>query len=191
MSYEENGFVIMRSALDKKLLQTLAKDLFNLFSSDGRECVADCQEVEALMVKQNEAAPERLFEITQKASLLTSYQAVARELLGVLEIWWPDQQVTELTSGLLFGFPNNHRITYGWHQESNYWVDYALDVPTGHFPVVRDATRHNGTMSVLKGSHRNGTLPYKAPVIEKNSTKTLVPLCIDQLVESHEEVFLN
>jgi ectoine hydroxylase-related dioxygenase (phytanoyl-CoA dioxygenase family) len=54
-------------------------------------------------------------------------------------------------------------------------------------PVFEPATRENGTMSMLKGSHKLGSLPYDKQRPENGST-TLLPKGIEQIVAAHEEV---
>jgi ectoine hydroxylase-related dioxygenase (phytanoyl-CoA dioxygenase family) len=54
-------------------------------------------------------------------------------------------------------------------------------------PVFEPATRENGTMSLLRGSHKLGALPYDKLRPENGST-TLLPRGIERIVAAHEEV---
>ncbi|MFT5211985.1 MAG: phytanoyl-CoA hydroxylase [Flavobacterium sp.] len=52
---------------------------------------------------------------------------------------------------------------FGWHQDSPYWVhdcDHVDSLPNV-FVTFDDATKANGCLRIIRGSHKNGCLPGK------------------------------
>lgn len=57
-----------------------------------------------------------------------------------------------------------------------------------HFPILRESTVTNGTMSALRSSHKLGTLPFKKEKVGHDAYTNLVPIGIKEVEQGHEEV---
>ena len=111
-----------------------------------------------------------------------SCSGIVRELTGESE-----KVLLDAHSSVIFSIPNEDRLGWSWHQESNYDALGAAGA-TVCFPVFEPATKKNGTASFLKRSHQLGTLPCTAIKKYENGSTSLVPKDIDRLSQKYEEV---
>jgi hypothetical protein len=90
----------------------------------------------------------------------------ARQLLGGPIRFWHDQ---------LFCKPARHGGVVAWHQDYSYWTRTA---PLAHLTcwiALDDATRDNGCLHYVPGSHRWPDLPITGLAGEMESIRTVLP----------------
>jgi len=90
----------------------------------------------------------------------------ARQLLGGPIRFWHDQ---------LFCKPAHHGGVVAWHQDYSYWTRTA---PLAHLTcwiALDDATRENGCLHYVPGSHRWPDLPITGLAGEMESIRTVLP----------------
>ena len=163
------------------------------------ECVEDIQAIldpENLFSSLDEAITfldsndkQRLYELHMGANKLTSLKKVTSifsDLLAMIN--GSKRPVIEISIGFLLGLPRDSRLAYDFHQESNFMKGFA-EISNFHFPLRLPSTCENGTMSVLDCSHKLGTLPFVKSKVTDNSFTDLVPVDIDNLIGTHEELF--
>lgn len=107
-----------------------------------------------------------------------------RQLSGI------DKPVVEIASTYLLGLPKDKRLTYDFHQESNYMKGFD-DIINVHYPIFRSATPVNGTMSVLARSPKLGTLPYTKTRVAQNSYTSLIPVNMPGIATEYAETHLH
>jgi ectoine hydroxylase-related dioxygenase (phytanoyl-CoA dioxygenase family) len=103
-----------------------------------------------------------------------------------MEMLHPGGGYVGVDAVVLIGLPDDKRLAYDWHQESNYMPGLS-PVVNFWFPVFEPATRNNGAMSVLVGSHRSGRLGYTKRRLANDSYTDLVPDGIDALQKQYTE----
>lgn len=183
-NYKDHGFVILKNVINENLIKQLIDELNFCFSSKLKNFKNLNQAV--LYLDKNDK--DLLYHIIQTSSKLSVFNEITlkikRNLKKVLEV---DSPIFELDSSYLIGLPSSNRITYDFHQESNYWKDFKYDVITVHYPISKKLTKKNGSMSVLIGSHKLKTLNFKKPNIKAQHTTSLVPLKIDEYRKKFKE----
>ena len=153
-SYNENGFFVLRGALDAKTCAEVAAEIDPveamgeawLRSQGGRVHIARADEITFTT------------HLVKRSSLLRSFVAsspwreVAQDILGPeVRLYW-DQAVYK-KPGTRSDFP--------WHQDNG----YTFVEPQAYLTcwvALTDATEDNGCPRVVPGIHRNGTLQHEA-----------------------------
>jgi len=182
MELEENGFLILRDVIPEPLFSKFRADIYNIFQ------LAALQEEDIFQtcarLDNNDKA--QLFTISQIIERLESYFGLMAVFFDIGRNLLPHGTLVEFANTVLFGMPSDERLAYDWHQESNF---IPIDNPVihFHFPVFENATMLNGTMSVLKGSHKLGTIPYIKSKKASNAYTNLVPENIVEIKEKYGE----
>ena len=115
-------------------------------------------------------------------SLLHDMLWISRLLIGDR---WP---LIVMDQVVLFGLPKDQRLTYDWHQESNYIPDIA-PIVNYWFPIFEPATKSNGAMSLLESSHKLGRLPYNKSENATNAYVNLNPIDAETIQAKHTEIW--
>jgi ectoine hydroxylase-related dioxygenase (phytanoyl-CoA dioxygenase family) len=79
------------------------------------------------------------------------------------------------------------RLVYNFHQESNYMKGFS-DIINVHYPLLRTSNAQNGTMSILPGTHKLGTLEYQKSRNSKDSYTDLLPKNMSEIIGSFPEL---
>ena len=101
--------------------------------------------------------------------------------------YYNQSNVYLIDAQLLPGLPKDKRLTYDYHQESNYKKNFK-NILNIHFPVYFKSTKENGTMSSLTGTHLLGNLNYKKRERKQGFTH-LLPENIDKIKSQYNEKF--
>jgi ectoine hydroxylase-related dioxygenase (phytanoyl-CoA dioxygenase family) len=125
-----------------------------------------------------------LYDISKSTGKLLTFKEIAVSLMRHFK---SKRTLFEVSNGYIIGLPGDDRITYDYHQESSYWVDYKYDVTTVQYSISDRLSKDNGSMSVLVGSHKLGTLKYNKSEYKQHSTMSNVPVDIDKYKNKYEE----
>lgn len=111
----------------------------------------------------NSTDKKKLHQLHVATSKLMSFKSVslvfssAIKCISTLDIKSP---IFEIGSGYLLGLPKDTRLTYDFHQETNYMRGYE-NLYQCHYPLLRISESDNGTMSLLDKSHKLGPLDFE------------------------------
>lgn len=83
----------------------------------------------------------------------------------------------------------NQGGAWEWHQDFGYWHDYGCFLPDmmSIFVALDDATRQNGCLQVLKGSHAAGRLNH----FRQDEQTTIASELVDVALKRFERVFVE
>lgn len=139
-AYDTNGVQILRGVISHAQLLHLRRDLRRLltFAPDPTD-------------------KDRLYKVYQAAARSHAFQGIQHGLGSIVGGQAP---LLHISGAVLFSAPNDTRLTYDWHQESSYMPGLNNPIFNFWFPVMEPATKANGAMSVLAGSHKLGRLTY-------------------------------
>jgi hypothetical protein len=153
--------------------------LFALHARGGEDIHATC----ARLATEDKPLLYRIFVCAGRAVALDGLKS---DCLRWAELLHPGRAYVSPSSSVLFAPPRDERLSYGWHQEISYTPGFK-NLINFWFPVFDAATRQNGTMSVLLGSHRHGALPYTEQKPSPDGYKSRVPVNIDEMLQAHPE----
>ena len=183
-SYEDDGFMVVKQGMSKKKMNNLRAELtqmFGAYAKPGEDIHATCIRLD----KEDKPLLHRMFQMTQKMLVMDDLKFDA---LPYAKLVLPKGYYATAGIGVLFGLPEDTRLAYNWHQESNYMPNMP-HVLNYWFPVFEDATMENGTMSCLVGSHQYGKLPYVKKKAASNSYTDLIPVDVEKYEKKHKEHF--
>jgi ectoine hydroxylase-related dioxygenase (phytanoyl-CoA dioxygenase family) len=180
---QSDGYCIKRAGIPTTTITALREALSRLLAPESRPGESVFETINRLQMSGDQTL-YRLHELSKNLTAMNTLREIcadwARAILG------PDQLLLDVNSHIIFSIPTDERSMWSWHQESTYDVFKGAGINFCS-PVFEPATRENGTMSMLKGSHKLGSLPYDKQRPENGST-TLLPKGIEQIVAAHEEV---
>lgn len=183
-AFERDGYVVLRNFLSDAALEEMRESLraiFGVYAKDGEDVFAT---VERLATEEKELF-YRIYKFIAKSFI--SLYPVRLECLPVARTLLGGKVHVDIGSAVIFAPPENTRLTWGWHQETT----YDPDMPNAlhfSFPIFEPARVENGSMSVLLGSHKLGTLPYDKVKTSDDSATSLVPQGMDKWTKEFEEV---
>ena len=180
---ERDGYIILRSALKFDSVNSLARSVKNIFaahSQPGEDIYKTC-------VRLGNEDKELLYRIYQYSHSNIVMDHLRQECFQYAKPLYPEDGIfIDIDSHVIINLPTDERISWGWHQESTYHPD--IENSFGFwFPFLEPSTIHNGTMSVLKGSHQLGRLPYTTHKPSSHAATTLVPENIEKLQREYNE----
>ena len=182
--YTEHGWVSVEGLIPRDLLTECVHDIRSIIDPDR-----SFESLDLALTHLDELDKQRLYELHMGANKLVSLKAVTSIFANFLkQLNASDRPVVEISIGFLLGLPRDRRLAYDFHQESNFMKGFK-EISNFHFPLRLPSTVENGTMSVLDRSHKLGTLPFVKSRASENSFTDLVPVDIDNLVATHEELF--
>jgi Phytanoyl-CoA dioxygenase (PhyH) len=184
--YDRNGYVAIKGLFeDTAVLAPIRDDLSAIFAPFA---MTDGDQTNAAIIALDRSDKAKLHELHVISSRVASLKQPSLILQGVIRrISGSPAPVLEIAAGYLLGIPDDDRLVYDFHQEANYMKGFD-DIYNAHYPLFRASTTENGTMSVLPGSHKLGTLPFRKSRSAFNSYTDLVPVDIKRIVDTHDEV---
>jgi hypothetical protein len=181
---DADGFVIVPQLLGGGPVEALAagiREIFAPHSRPGEHVLDACLRIG----REDKGLLHRIHEFSSLAFCMNHMRefvfGIAKELLPNKGFY------IDIDSNTIFSLPDDDRLTWRWHQESTYHPP-MFDSVGFWFPIFAPATRLNGTMSVLKGTHKLGMLQYEKYKPTKETATSLVPVGIDDYVRRYEEV---
>ena len=183
--YQRDGFVSIKSLIPKSCLEKIETELIDTFCEYARDVKIPIDSAIVELDREDKALLHELHVATTKLISLRSVFALLAEV--VYDLSTSVAPVYEISGGYLLGIPADTRLVYDFHQESNYMTDFK-DIFNFHFPLLRSSTRENGTMSVLAGSHKIGTVSFEKKRVSQNSYTNLIPTEIEKIQSEFPEV---
>lgn len=181
--YAEHGWVSVASLLPVHLLDAVVADIEHIIDPTGQ-----FPSLDAAIAHLDKTDQPLLYELHMGANKLASLKEVTGHFSRFLrELNGSDRPVIEISIGFLLGLPRDTRLAYDFHQESNFMKGFE-EISNFHFPLRHASTAENGTMSVLDRSHKLGTLPFRKTRASQNSFTDLIPVDIDGIVATHDEL---
>ena len=181
---ETDGYVIVPGVVSARSVERLRSDLTQVFApyaQPGEDVFATIRRLDA----EDSGTLYRAYQFITKT--FTSLDGIRSDVMPLLEALLPPGIVLDLGSAVIFGIPENDRLTWQWHQEAPYDPGIA-PILSVNMPVFERADFKNGSISLLKGSHKLGSLPYDRVQEAADASTSLVPQGINQLVDDFEEV---
>lgn len=179
----ENGYVILPDLVSMahvEKLRTAIRTIVAAYKKDD-ETVFDT------IIRLDAEDKPTLFRIYQFISrTFTCMDAIRSDLIPLVEQLLPEGIVLDLGSAIIFGIPNDDRLTWQWHQEAPYDPKIG-NILSVNMPVFERAELSNGTISLLKGSHKLGTLPFDKIQESADASTSLIPKNVDSLAQEYEE----
>ena len=183
--YQRDGFVSIKGLIPKGRLEKIETELIDTFSEYARDAKNPIDSAIIELDRVDKALLHELHVATTKLISLRSVFALLAEV--VYDLSTSVAPVYEISGGYLLGIPADTRLVYDFHQESNYMTEFK-DIFNFHFPLLRNSTRENGTMSVLAGSHKIGTVSFEKKRVSQNSYTNLIPTEIEKIQSEFPEV---
>ena len=183
--YQRDGFVSIKALIPRVQLEEIEAELADTFSEYANDAKHPIDSAIINLDRENKALLHELHMATTKLISLRSIFSLFKNVVSDLAS--SRGPVYEISGGYLLGIPTDTRLVYDFHQESNYMREFK-EVFNFHFPLLRNSTRENGTMSVLAGSHKIGTVSFKKKRVSQNSYTNLIPTEIEKIQSEFPEV---
>mgnify|MGYP001304761879 FL=1 len=182
--YDQNGYVSIKNGIPREDIEEIVDDLTQIFSPFATD---PAYPIDSAIIDLDKHDKTKLHKLHQDASRLYSFSRIGSAVSNYVNaIHGKRIQQFNIACGFLLSIPKDERLTYNFHQESNYMKGFK-DIFNIHYPLIRTSVVENGTMSVLAGSHKLKTLDFEKSRKSDNSYTDLVPVNIDQIKESCEE----
>ena len=158
MSYSlvDNGFYFDKNFISQKDISKLENDILTL-----TEC-KNSIDFSNLCVRLDKEDKNKLFELNKfinRHHIVTSLQNNLINSFNNHQISFEGNFPLYLGGGFLFGLPKDDRLTYNWHQESNYMPNFD-NLFNAWLPLFFENSENNGTMTIIDKSHLYGRLSY-------------------------------
>lgn len=185
--YATNGFCIFQNVISEEAMEKLRKDLISLIEPHKKENETIFDFINRAY-KEEDQILYRLYQISTNLGSMNALRERCREFIH-RHFDLENKPVFNIASHIIFCVKNDQRLTWSWHQESTY-DNFGADVRGFNIciPVFRRASKENGTMSLLKGSHVEGELEYDKIKQGPNGSTTLQPKQIETYVAKYDEV---
>lgn len=184
---EAEGYVILKDVVQLSHVEKLRADISQIVSGYGAEGEDVFQTINRLD-REDRASLYRIYQFITRT--FTSMDAIRSDVMPLLEELLPPGTIIDLGSAVIFGIPNDDRLTWRWHQEGPYDPAVA-NILSVNMPVFEPATIENGTISLLKGSHKLGALPFDKEQSAADASTSLIPQNVDQLAEQFDEAYFE
>lgn len=182
--YNKYGFVSIRNYIPKKDLLTIQKNMNSVFKKYFKKNFLNG------VVHLDRSNKKKLFIFHRIVENLKSIKSLNLRLSNFQKILFPKKNIFLIADGLLLGLPKDKRLTYDFHQESNFMKNFN-DILNIHYPIFFKSDYKNGSMSVLSGSHKEGNLKYDKKRLSHNSYTNLIPKKIEKLKKKYTELLLE
>jgi ectoine hydroxylase-related dioxygenase (phytanoyl-CoA dioxygenase family) len=160
--YSDDGYVVLKNVFTEQSLSMLGESLRSVLNKPEHADSHSEQtgSLDELIMKREEQDHERVYKAAQSVGSAAS----TYNLLGSSKIL---ELVAECTGFempnlhlmplyLIIQPPSDERFDYCWHQDGAYY-EWCQDLMALWFPVNRGTKRDTGTISIIPGSHRDGT----------------------------------
>ncbi len=153
LNFEDHGIIHQKEIIDKSILDGLENDI--LLVTNKRNLI----ELSDYIVELDRNDKKSLFELNKFISKHPVISLLAVKLMNDTKNLAPNTFPVYLGGSILLGLPNDKRLSYTWHQESNYMPGFKK-LYNSWTPIFKNSEIDNGTMSVIIGSHKHGKLDY-------------------------------
>lgn len=183
-SLESDGFFIERGAIPDTVIEAMRDSLARLIDGESTAGESMFDAINRLQAEGDQSL-YRLHTLSTNLAAMSTLRECCAELAAM--ILNTPHPIVDVNSHVIFSIPNDPRSMWGWHQESTYDGFSGSGGLNFCLPIFERATKENGTMSLLRGSHKLGQLPFEKQRPDNGST-TLLPTGTDHIVAEHEEL---
>lgn len=184
-TFEDDGYVFLKGLITPRAIEDVREGLTSIFSAYAQPGEDTFATINRLGMHEKDVF-YRIYQFIARAFLAT--YRVRLECFEIAKRLLPrGGSYIDIGSAVIFALPNDRRLIWDWHQETPYDAK-IVDAVHFNYPIFERAHLGNGTMSLLKGSHKKGTLPYRKVRATADSATSLVPEGMDKLVDEFEKV---
>ena len=178
----DKGYLFLKSFLPINEVELFENALTKLFLDN----CPDSKDIFDASVKLDSENKELLYQLYLIIPKMREFSRLKEYYFKHLEQVFPNKNYIDIGSGVLFGLPQDKRLTWTWHQESNYHPGIESVI---HYwaPLFNNSSVSNGAMSVLEGTQALGTLPYTTSKPYENGGTSLIPVNIEKLESEYSE----
>ena len=184
--YNKQGFVSIKNYINKK-------DLIELKNNINKVCMTTYKKKDflSLIIHLDKTNKKKLYHLHLIISKINSFRLLNSNLSKFNKIIFPKKNIFYIDEGVMPGLPKDKRLTYDFHQETNYYKRGFDDILNIHYPIFHKSNLKNGSMSALLGSHKMGKLEFEKSRISDNSYTNLLPKNISNIKKKYEEVLFE
>ena len=183
--YNKQGFVSIKNYINKKDLIEIKNDINKVCKSFYKK-----KDFLSLLNHLDKTNKKKLHLLHVIITKINSLRILNSNLSKFNKIIFPKKNIFYIDDGLLLGLSKDKRLTYEFHQETNYMKGFD-DILNIHYPIFHKSNLKNGSMSALLGSHKMGKLEFKKSRISDNSFTNLLPKNISNITKKYEEVLFE
>ena len=185
----EKGFVVIKRYISKKELNDFEKQLICTYSKNLKIDLNKSNIHQIINSKEKSKSYDLLYNSYKKYVKTSPYKKIEKKL-SLLSKKLFNKNYKYLNSGIAIGLKSSKRTAYDWHQEQSYYSQ--KNTVHYQFPILKPANKKNGTMSVLVGSHKLGSInKVKNIKRSKKSINTFKPKNILSIKKRFKEKFIN
>ena len=151
-SLHKNGWYKHEKFIKKAGLRQIEKDILLTANVESKE------ELNEKIIELDENNRKDLFELNK---CMSSHYLIKSLHLNLISSLGYRMNLVPIYLGgrILLGLPCDSRLTYSWHQESNYMPGFNRLI-NAWIPLFSANDEGNGTMTIIDKSSRYGKLPY-------------------------------
>lgn len=184
--FSQKGYSFIKQFAPADLLRSFEDSIEKLFM----ENCPNVNDIFEATVFLNQYDKNKLYQLYLMIPKMREFSQIREHFFKHIEKVIPNKNYIDVGSGVLFGLPEDQRLTWNWHQECNYHP--GLDEIIHYWmPLYNPSSRTNGAMSVLEGTHLLGSLEYDIFKPHVDGGTSLIPRNIKELEKSKVEVFFE
>ena len=183
--YNQQGFVSIKNYIPKKTIREVKNDINKICKS-----LFANKNFISLVNYLDKTNKKKLYLLHLMVQKIQSLKTLNLNLSKFNKIIYPNKNIFYIADGLLLGLSKDKRLTYDFHQETNYMKGFD-DILNIHYPIFHKSNIKNGSMSVLLGSHKEGRLMFSKNRLNNNSYTNLIPKNIIKIMKKYEEVLFE
>lgn len=187
--FNKNGYIILKNFLSKEDIIDLKNEIISTYNRFLDDRISHKNIDKIITEYEKQKAYNQLYKAFLKITKLKNFTKISKKL-EILSKKLFNTKTKNITNGITIGIKNYDRTSYEWHQEKPYYKK----ISTLHFqfPIFGPCTKKNGTMSVLKKSHKYGYLAeVNNLVYGKKHINSFVPKKINIIKKKTKEIFFN
>ncbi len=188
-NYHNNGFYIVKKKIPLKQQNELENLFFSIYSKKLKSNINRSNYSKKILEAEKNKNYDELYLAFQSYTKHKKYLKFSDFFLKFLKNKFR-KKVKLINSGMAIGLNNSNRTSYKWHQEKPYYKSKK----TIHiqFPLLSNCNKKNGTMSILKGSNKEGFLKNTINIKKgKKFVNSQVPKNIKHLIKKYKEVSID
>ena len=188
-NFDNDGYIILKNFLSGSELKKFEKSLFTIYSKNLKKKLNYLNIHKAVSDAEKNKNFDLLYTCLKKFITSRPYKNIKKKF-SLFSQQMFKKKYKYLNSGMAIGIKGSKRTAYGWHQERAYYsIKNSIHF---QFPIIINTRKSNGTMSVLRGSQKIGTInKVKNVKFSKKSINTYLPKNIINLKKKFKEIYIN
>lgn len=183
--YLEHGFVSLKKAIPTDYIKNIVDDLTLIFKPYASDLLNPIDSGILNLDKNDKPLLHNTCLSVRQLSSLKKMTGFFQDIM--IRITGEKKPIFEIQSDLLLGISKDKRLVYDFHQESNFMKGFN-DILNIHYPLLRTSNLENGTMSILPGTHKLGTLDFQKSRKTNDSYTNLLPKSINEIINNFPEM---